>query len=145
MGKKSVSKLALMSIHPKYADAIFEGTKKVEFRKKRLDQSVTHVIIYATAPISSIVGAFEIKTQQILTPSALWKKYREIGGIDSRDFFSYFEGYESGVAIEISKVQKNKFPVSLQELGEIRTAPQSFQYLDASYLRKITELSKKVA
>ncbi len=51
MDSIEVGCIALMSIHPQYANAIVEGTKRVEFRKRPLARNVTHVIVYATAPV----------------------------------------------------------------------------------------------
>jgi len=132
-----------MSIHPKYAEAIFAGTKKVEFRKRRLDPSVTHVVVYATAPISAVVGVFVVKAQKSKSPAALWKTYRDIGGIDSGSFFNYFDGHSTGVAIEIDKASKHRYPVTLKALGDIQGPPQSFQYLDSSYLVRIRKLASQ--
>ena len=145
MASGRISKLALMSIHPKYAEAIFDGTKRVEFRKRKLDESVTHVVVYATAPISAVIGVFAIRAQQAKSPSALWRTYRSVGGIDSGSFFSYFEGHSMGVAIEIDKPKRNRYPITLKELGDIQAPPQSYQYLDSSFLLRLKKLGSIAA
>ncbi len=63
-----------MAIHPHYADAILDGRKKVEFRKRAVAEDVTTVLIYATAPVKKIIGQFEVAHTVVTTPSALWEQ-----------------------------------------------------------------------
>ena len=39
----------LLSLHPEFAAAILAGTKKVEYRRRRIARPVTTVYLYATA------------------------------------------------------------------------------------------------
>lgn len=131
MGSPAVGRVALMSIHPEYVDAILAGTKRVEFRKRPIADDVTHVIVYATAPVSAVVGAFTVENQSTATPSSLWKTFATVAGITRSGFFSYFADRPHGVGIQVGQVLAPPEPLSLTEhLGVIRP-PQSFQYLAA--------------
>ena len=75
----------LMSIKPKYANAIFGGSKKVEFRKICFEGSVKRVYVYSSAPVKRIVGFFTVEKIDKDTPEKLWKRYENVGGILRED------------------------------------------------------------
>ncbi len=43
---------ALLSIRPQYADAIFRGEKRFEFRRAMFRKEVDVVVVYTTSPVS---------------------------------------------------------------------------------------------
>ena len=75
--------VALLSIHPQYAEAILNGEKKVEFRKAGFSKDVTHVVIYATKPIGAVVGVFETDGSVVQSPRELWQTFSAVGGINA--------------------------------------------------------------
>jgi predicted transcriptional regulator len=118
-----------MSIHPQYADAIMAGTKQVEFRKRPLSDDVTHVLVYATAPVSTVVGAFTVTGQDTEPPKRLWRRFRKVAGISRDGFFAYFADRPHGVGIRVGDVLTPAVPLSLSEDLGVARPPQSFQYL----------------
>lgn len=124
-------RVVVMSIHPRYAIQILKGTKQVEFRKRPLADDVTHVVVYATAPISAVVGAFAVSGQLTLNPRTLWRRFRAVGGIAWRDFIAYYDGRCVGTGIEIGQVLRADAPMNLFDHFRISHPPQSFQYLSA--------------
>jgi predicted transcriptional regulator len=131
MASPAVGRVALMSIHPEYARAILTGTKKVEFRKRPIASDVTHVIVYATAPVSAIVGAFTVADQAKAAPSSLWQRYAKVAGITRRRFFGYFAERSHGVGIQVGDVLAAEGPLPLDTSLGVARPPQSFQYLSA--------------
>ncbi|MFY0409028.1 hypothetical protein [Solicola sp. PLA-1-18] len=125
-----------MSIHPQYAHGILAGTKTVEFRKRRLADDVTHVVVYATAPVSAVVGAFEIEAQHTLDPTTLWETFQAVAGISRDGFFSYFAGRPHGTGIEVREAVAFDAPLSLLDDFEVKHPPQSFQYLAEHHARR---------
>jgi predicted transcriptional regulator len=123
-------RIALMSIHPKYAHAILDGVKTVEFRKRPLSDDVTHIVIYSTAPEQSVIGYFTIERQEVGSPQRLWKKYAECGVIKREDFFDYYSGHDTGIGICIGSVTRLRRSLSLRSDLGIRYPPQSYQYID---------------
>lgn len=95
----------ILPIKPKYCDEIKKGTKKYEFRRKRFSLNTRIVYMYSTVPVGKIVGTFEVKKIIEDTPKMLWAKFKDAAGIEEADFFSYFEGVETGFAIEIKNAQ----------------------------------------
>ena len=51
----------ILSIKPEFVEKIFSGEKQYEYRKVLFKQKVDTVYIYASRPISKIVGEFKIE------------------------------------------------------------------------------------
>lgn len=118
-----------MSIHPSYAQAIIDGRKRVEFRKRPIADDVTHVLVYATAPVKRIVCAFAVVGQMTSTPEELWRTYRRVAGISKSAFFEYFRdrGFATGIQIgDVSSYSERRCITT--DLGLARP-PQSYQYV----------------
>lgn len=119
----------ILSIKPQFAEKIFNGTKKFEFRRTLFkDRSVTNVVVYASAPISRIVGEFEIDEILHTDLEYLWDNTEEFAGISKEYYFDYFDGKETGYAIKIKDTKRYKIPYSIEEKYGIK-APQSFAYI----------------
>ena len=118
----------LLAIKPEFVEKIFSGEKKYEFRKVVFKKEVDKVLIYASSPISKVVGEFEIKTVIQASLSKLWDVTKEGAGISEDYFRDYFKNKHEGCAIRIGRVKKYDQPLTLEKVG-VRTAPQSFVYL----------------
>lgn len=129
MGRAAAERVALMSIHPVYAEAIFQGAKTVEFRKRRLAADIKTVIVYATAPVSRVLGTFDIDEIVEDSPEAIWARYGESGVIGQAAFFDYYEGKEIAFAIVVEETMSFEQPLPLKEVEPNSTAPQSYAYL----------------
>lgn len=144
MDSHDAQRVALLSIRPEYAAAIFAGRKTVEFRRSRLATDIQIAIVYATQPVGRVLGCFRIGGVAESTPDGLWRRYRRVGAIRRRDYFSYFEGAERAYAIEISAVGALRAPLHLDQLAQGLRAPQSFQYLPTPVAQPILhELSRR--
>lgn len=124
-----------MAIHPLYANAILDGRKRVEFRKRPLADDVRTVLVYATAPVKKIVGEFTVDHIVVTSPHDLWASFGAIGAIDQPAFDAYYAGARVAVGIQVREAQRYPNPVSLGALAPEPTVPQSFMYLPASALR----------
>lgn len=129
MATKPTQRSALMSIRPQFANAILDGTKTVEFRKRRLAGDVSRVVIYITSPVQAVVGEFTVADQVVASPQALWRRYWRVAGIDRASFFKYFDGTTDAVGILIDTVVEYEEPQSLGEFEPGVRPPQSFMYL----------------
>ena len=119
---------ALLSIKPPYAEAIFRGEKRFEFRRAIFRQAVDVVVVYITSPTCRVVGEFDVT--EVISDSVedLWTRTSPYAGIDRSAFLNYFTGREIAHAIRIGKVRKYKKPLELIKTYGIR-APQSFVYI----------------
>jgi predicted transcriptional regulator len=119
----------LLSIKPQFADGIFGGSKRYEFRKVLFkDPRVKRVLVYATSPVSQVIGEFEIETVLTLEPSLLWEYTQSYSGISKAFFDSYFMGCQRGHAIKVGRTHRYVTPLTLEQLN-VRQAPQSFVYI----------------
>ncbi|PLK44391.1 ASCH domain-containing protein [Emticicia sp. TH156] len=120
----------LLSIKPEYANKIFAGTKKFEFRKAIFkNKNVTRIVVYASSPMQKVIGEFEIENILFNEPEDLWKRTEEFAGI-TKDFFDlYFTNKKNGYAIKIKSITKYDKPLCLKDDLHIKTPPQSFMYL----------------
>lgn len=120
----------ILSIKPCFCDSIFKGLKLYEYRKKVFKLSdVEKVYVYASKPISKIVGYFTIKRIISDTPSIVWNITHGQGGISKKQFLDYFKGHAVAHAIEIDEVVKLDTPIEPKEAIEDFTAPQNYCYL----------------
>lgn len=120
---------AIFSIKPKYVSQIIDGTKKYEFRKCKLARPVDTIIIYATAPISKIIGEFHVSEILVDSPNVIWNKTQFYSGLNEDEFFSYFCNCKRAIAYEIQEVMIYPVCKELLDLG-IKYIPQSFAYID---------------
>lgn len=119
----------IMSIKPKYAEVIFNGTKKFEFRRNIFRKDIKKIIVYATKPIGKFIGEFTIDEIISDNPKELWNKTKEYGGISEEDFFKYFKDKDIGYAIKIGELSEYKEPIEPTKFISDFKAPQSFMYL----------------
>ena len=123
----------LLSIKPKYVEAIINGQKTYAFRKVIFKKNQVNIVyIYSTSPIKKIVGAFRIGDIIEDRPEDLWKRLNGVSGMDKQDFFNYFENTERGFAIEIKNVEKFEDPLDPTEAIPNFVPPQSFRYINYS-------------
>lgn len=139
------SRTALISIHPEYAEKIFAGEKKFEFRRRWTSRSVETLFIYATAPVQRIVGFAKIARVTQGTPTQLWRLTQQVnGGFSKSKLFAYLGSSKTGVAIELSKV--TPIPSGIDPrlcLGRSFHPPQSFRYLSEKEISQINSGGKK--
>jgi predicted transcriptional regulator len=131
--------IALLSLHPRHAESILSGTKKVEFRRIAFKRDVGYVIVYATAPVCRVVGWFSVKEIESRSPSALWRRHAAVSGVSSKEFKTYFSGTENGVAIRVGQVRRLASPIRLTEVRRSMTAPQSYLYVEPIEFERVAK------
>jgi predicted transcriptional regulator len=120
----------LLSIKPQYADRIFEGTKRFEFRKSIFkNPAIKTVVVYSSSPMQKVIGEFSIDTILRHDLDTLWAKTKKYAGIEEDFFYEYFSDKEMGFAIKVKDVKKYKKPLCLKTHFNV-LPPQSFLYLD---------------
>lgn len=124
-----MKKRVLLSIHPEYANAIFAGHKGFEFRRVLFKEDVDEVVVYATSPISRVVGKFNIENIYEDSPSKLWTKTEALAGVTKEMFDTYFKGRAKAFAIKVSNPIRFSQPQPLSQYVPSNTPPQSFCYI----------------
>jgi type I restriction enzyme, S subunit len=125
----------LMSIKPKFVQAIFDGKKKFEFRRVIFSRrDIEQIIIYSSSPKQKIVGFIRVESILGGSPSSLWDTCKEQAGIDENQFFKYFEGKKYGYAIKIGDIRQFSQEINPRDLDQNFRPPQSFCYLKSDNL-----------
>ncbi|MGC8657192.1 MAG: hypothetical protein ACP5UL_05555 [Thermoplasmata archaeon] len=121
----------LLSIKPKYANAILNGEKEYEFRKVVFKKkNIEKVYIYSSSPVKRIVGVFIVGGIIEDTPIQIWKKCHSKSGIDKKEFFTYFKNSDKGYAIKIHDPKSMDEPIDPKKIFHDFVPPQSFFYFD---------------
>lgn len=123
----------LLSIKPKFAHRIFDGTKRYEYRKVIFKNShIDKIIVYASSPVKMVIGELDIDEIIYDNPITLWEKTYNHSGVDKRFFFDYFASHQMGYAIKIKSADLYDTPIDPHDLIEGFKAPQSFMYLEGT-------------
>ncbi len=123
----------LLSIKPRYVEAIIDGRKKYEFRKNKFSKKdINCAYIYSTSPVKKIIGIFKIADIIEGSPRALWDQLKDDAGISEDEFFDYFRNKEMGFALEIKKVEIFEYPLDPKIVFPNFTPPQSFCYIKSA-------------
>jgi predicted transcriptional regulator len=135
----------LLSVRPEYANKIFSGGKKYEFRKTYFNKDVDKIYIYCTAPMQKILGVIFFEKIIYDSPIRLWQKCNGFSGMTKNEFFNYFKGRKKGFAIVIKKAVAFDKPIDPKSKLSNFTPPQSFYYFDDSTLlpRKYVSMDYK--
>jgi predicted transcriptional regulator len=114
---------------------LLEGSKTIEFRRRGpgRDAIGMHVIVYASAPVSALVGYGNALDSLRREPAELWRRYAHRSGITEHDFETYFAGAVVGDALLLEC-----WPLADNiDLGSLRSRynwrpPMSWSWLRAS-------------
>lgn len=133
----------LLSLRPRFADAILAGTKTIEVRRRPINASVgTPIILYASSPMRAVVGTASLAGVHTYDHDTAWRRYRHTLGLVRREFDAYLEGTSRVYLLLLHNVcgLDRRLPLQhLREDGPFRP-PQSFRYVadsDPSRLRDL--------
>lgn len=130
----------LMSIKPGYANLIVEGVKIIELRKKFPSdvKPGTKIIIYASAPVSMIIGECYIQSVEELKIDELWNRACIEAMISWSDFKEYFSGHKVGYAIHLKGHLRYDKPIPLSKHDYLpEKPPQSYCYIESERMRDL--------
>jgi len=124
----------LLSISPKYAEAITDGRKSYEFRRSIFNQrSVERVYLYVTKPVGKVVGSFKVGEIIRGEPMLLWEQFGPLSGVTQPEFFEYFKNTDTGFAIKIEDLEVYSPVVDPQIIINDFKPPRSFRYIDGQF------------
>ena len=129
-------RMIVLSLKPRFAEAILAGTKTVELRRTGPRIVVpTRGLIYATSPVRALVGTCIVTAVQSDRLAVLWRAFGSSIGLSHREFLQYFEGLDTGAALTLTAAEPFGQQIPLAELrAEPRgfRPPQNFTYVDAA-------------
>lgn len=119
----------VLPINPYYVELIMNGTKRYEFRKSMCGRPVDEIIIYATAPVSAVVGSVKVESIIKAPLNKVWEETKDYSGITKKFFRTYYNSLENAVAYKLGDVMKYPKPIALKEVG-IKQVPRSHVYIN---------------
>lgn len=143
-GVSRLSRPVVISLRPRFAEAILSGRKTVELRRHRMAAPLgTLLIIYCSAPVMAVVGTVLLHDRDTDTPGALWKRYRDHMGLTRAEFREYLSGLAVATALTLRDAQRLSVPLPLQVLRQdgLFQPPQSFRYLSPTDPTALRDLS----
>lgn len=122
--------MMLLSLKPRFAARIYDGSKSIELRRVRPCREVARVLIYETSPVKRITGWFTLRWIRLLSPTKAWSRFRRHLGISRRAFRAYFQNCRTAVLLAVSQTRRLAFGVKLSSVRTGMKPPQSYVYLD---------------
>ena len=133
----------LLSLRPRFAEAILDGSKTIELRRTRVAAPPgTHLLLYASAPIMAVVGVAVLGERHTARPSTIWRRHRTSLGLSRAEFDQYLAGAQFATALDITQAQALPDPFTLAWLRSHAwfQPPQSYRYIaptDPAPLREL--------
>jgi predicted transcriptional regulator len=133
----------LLSLRPRFAQAILAGEKTAELRRRRVCvEPGTPVVLYASSPLRAVVGTARVSAVRVLTPEGGWRSHGKNTALTREEYYSYLSGTDIACLIYLDQVVR--LPAALP-LGELRRAhrfhpPQSYRFVtydDPNSLRQL--------
>jgi predicted transcriptional regulator len=124
----------LLSLRPRFAEAILDRSKTVELRRTRIAAPAgTQLILYASAPIMAVVGVATLTGRDTDTPARIWRRHRRNLGLSRAEFDQYIEGADLATAVVVDNATRLQ---DVHTLAYLRSQtgfhpPQSFRYLSS--------------
>jgi len=125
--------MLVLSLKPRFADAILSGQKTVELRRVEPRIKVpTRALVYASSPTCSLIGQCVVYKVLRLPLPKLWRRFGPQTTLTQEEYRAYFAGTSTGVALLLSNPARlpSEVPlVKLRESVDRFRAPQSFGYV----------------
>jgi len=129
----------VLSVRPRFADAIVDGLKTVEIRRRKPNVQPGSIgFVYSSSPIQALVGIFRVGKIFSGNLDDLWKIARDGACISKLDFDEYFDGVAIGHAMAVSCAQRFRYPIKLSQIRVLwpeHVPPRSFGYIVAADVR----------
>lgn len=127
-------RMVVLSLKPRFAEAILAGDKTVELRRTEPKIVVpTRALLYATTPVRALLGTCIITSVRSVDLAVLWREYGSRTALLYEEFQRYFEGVDVGTALTLTQAQPFSRKIPLQDLRAKPRSfrpPQSFAYVD---------------
>jgi predicted transcriptional regulator len=124
-----------MSVLPRFGDALLDGSKTVEIRRRRARfTNGTTLLLYASTPVRALVGAVSVRSTDTARPEDLWARWGPQTALTHPEFHGYLDGMPQACAIVLSGAVAFSTPVELAQLRERYNGfvtPQSYRFVAA--------------
>lgn len=146
----AAERLVLLSVRPRFADALLDGTKTVEVRRRPVQlHAGTLCLLYASSPTRALTGALILAGVDHGSPDELWRRHGPRTGLTRVEYDDYLDGRSTACALVVASPIAFDTAVPLPELRRRNDGfvpPQSYRFVHDGELRAMlngqaTELS----
>lgn len=120
----------VLSLRPRFAEAIVSGVKTVEVRRSFSDRWIgRRAALYASTPVRAILGTAVIADVQRLSAASLWRRHGPKTGLLRDELDAYLAGREIAFAVFVESVERFARPVEWEQIRAFDPAvrpPQSY-------------------
>ena len=118
-------RMVVLSLKPRFAEAILAGDKTVELRRTVPKIVVpTLALLYATTPVRALLGTCIVTDVRSADLAVLWREYGSRSALRYHEFQQYFDGVSTGTALALAQPQAFDRRIPLQDL---RAKPRGFR------------------
>ena len=118
-------RMVVLSLKPRFAEAILAGIKTVELRRTEPKIVVpTRALLYAASPVRALLGTCIITSVKSADLATLWREHGSKVALLHEEVLRYFEGVGVGTALTLAEPRAFGRRIPLQDL---RTKPRSFR------------------
>jgi predicted transcriptional regulator len=122
----------LLAIKPRFARAVLDNRKTVEFRRSAPRRSLSpRAVIYASGPVSAVVGFVTISGMREGTVGELLALAADDPMFP--EYRAYLTGAKRPCAFELRDCFPLPYPIGLELLGLPKQPPQSWSYLPRNH------------
>lgn len=122
----------VLSLKPRFAEAILDGTKTVEVRRVMPRITVpTLALLYASGSVRALVGTCVVRSVARYPADELWQLHGADTALSRTEFDTYLHGRDCGVALLLERPEPLAAPVPLHTLRQAHgfRPPQSLAYV----------------
>lgn len=138
-------RMVVLSLKPRFAEAILAGAKTVELRRTVPKIVVpTRALLYAATPVRALLGTCIVTGVASADLAVLWQEHGSRTGLAYHEFQQYFEGVDAGAALMLAQPRPFSREIPLKDLRAKPRGfrpPQSFAYVDAATGKRLLQMA----
>ena len=130
----------VLSLKPRFAEAILAGTKTVEVRRVLPRITVpTLALLYASGSARALVGTCVVRSVARYPADELWGLHGAHTALSRTEFDAYLEGRDCGVALLLERPEPLTTPIPLHTLRQTHgfRPPQSLAYVSPAERKRL--------
>lgn len=130
----------VLSLKPRFAQAILAGTNTVEVRRVMPRLTVpTLALLYASSSARALVGTCVVRSVSRYPVDELWYLHGAGTAPSRTEFDAYLQGRDSGVALLLESAEPLAAPIPLHTLRQAHgfRPPQSFAYVSHAQRKRL--------
>ena len=130
----------VLSLKPRFAEAILSGAKTVEVRRVMPRITVpTLALLYASGATRALVGTCVVRSVARHPTDELWQLHGARTALSRTELDAYLAGCDSGVALLLERPEPLAAPVPLHTLRQAHgfRPPQSLAYVNHAQRKRL--------